>query len=78
MCVREEMRKSGVHVSKTNSFCSSIWPYSPHALHTCNNDKQNKQLTTFLSDDDDDDDDYHEGSICAFCAHCEVGSPELC
>lgn len=35
---------------------------------------KNKQLTTFLSDDDDDDDDYHDGSICSFCVHCEVGS----
>jgi len=66
------MRKSGVHVSKTNSFSSSIWPYSPHCLHGSITIK-NKQLTTFLSDDDDDDDDYHEGSICSFCAHCEVG-----
>lgn len=78
MCVKERKRgKSGVHVSKTNSFCSSS-QFSPHFSHThVINNNLNPQLTIYLSDDDDDDDDYHEGSLCSLCAHCEVGSSEL-
>ncbi len=70
-----EKEKSGVHVSKTNSFCSSS-QISPHFSHKHINTNKKTQLTIYLSDDDDDD-DYNDGSICSLCAHCEVGSSEL-